>query len=393
MISRKILYILIVFLSMLFMIFYSKYFPVILFIELLVLPIILAVIMLCISKKLSIKIQSQNEFSSKNKETNIKLYINNLSRFPLSKADINVVYEDSLGNKIEKIIRVSIDGDNYRDINYLIIPDRCGVIKVYVNNIRVYDYFSLFSKRKKIYIEDKVLVLPNEHIFMNEILNYEELMIQESEKYSENEKGDDPSQIFDIREYMEGDKLQRVHWKLSSKYDELMVKEFSKPVIDSTVLLVELFYNNKKGDELIDSLIDTVYSISKHLISLGYPHYLAWHNNKNGMMKKEIVTNEDLFEAIRCILESKIYNNDIYALREYVSLTNEKNRNKLIYLSTNLDKRVTNELEKLDTASDNKMILLTSLEGAEIAFDLESNINISTINIDSFDESLDRLII
>ena len=91
MVSRKILYILIVFLSMLFMIFYSKYFPVILFIELLVLPIILAVIMLCISKKLSIKIQSQNEFSSKNKETNIKLYINNLSRFPLSKADINVV--------------------------------------------------------------------------------------------------------------------------------------------------------------------------------------------------------------------------------------------------------------------------------------------------------------
>lgn len=393
MISRKILYMIIVFSSILFMIFYSKYFPVVLFIELLVLPIILAVIMLCISKKISIKVESQNEFGLKNKESNIKLHINNLSKFPLSKADINIVYEDSFGNKIEKIIRISIDGGNKRDINYLIIPKKCGIIKVYVNNVRVYDYFSLFSKLKKIYTEDRILVLPNEHVFSNEILKYEELISKDSEEYSENEKGDDSSQVFDIREYSEGDKLQRVHWKLSSKYDELMVKEFSKAVVDATVVLVELFNNNKNGDELLDSLIETVYSISKHFISVGYPHYLAWYNDENGMIKRKILTEEDLLQAIKYILESKIYNNNIYALESYIARSNEANRSKLIYLSTYLDERVTNELQRLDTISDNRMVLVTSMRGDEVAFGLDRNINISIININSFHESLDRLII
>ena len=56
-------------------------------------------------------------------------------------------------------------------------------------------------------------------------------------------KGDDVSQISQIRNYIPGDKLQNIHWKLSAKNEELQVKEFSKPYSDEVTLLVDLSQN------------------------------------------------------------------------------------------------------------------------------------------------------
>ena len=53
----------------------------------------------------------------------------------------------------------------------------------------------------------------------------------DSDRFSTYKKGDDPSEIFDIREYADGDKIQRIHWKLSSKTGDLMVKEGSLPLM------------------------------------------------------------------------------------------------------------------------------------------------------------------
>ena len=52
----------------------------------------------------------------------------------------------------------------------------------------------------------------------------------EDPEYSKVKPGDDPSEIFDFHSYREGDPIARIHWKLSSKHDELMVKEFSLPL-------------------------------------------------------------------------------------------------------------------------------------------------------------------
>ena len=47
----------------------------------------------------------------------------------------------------------------------------------------------------------------------------------EAESYDDFQPGTDVSQIFDVREYRPGDRLQRIHWKLSAKSDGLLVRE------------------------------------------------------------------------------------------------------------------------------------------------------------------------
>ena len=66
--------------------------------------------------------------------------------------------------------------------------------------------------------------------------------------YSDEESGDDPSQIFEIRDYRPGDKMQKIHWKLSAKSDSLIVKEYSEPVGFAIVIFVNLFSPGKKED-------------------------------------------------------------------------------------------------------------------------------------------------
>ena len=53
----------------------------------------------------------------------------------------------------------------------------------------------------------------------------------------QNRKGNDLSEIFDIREYVPGDDIRSIHWKLSSKTDTLILKEASDPSHYNVVIL------------------------------------------------------------------------------------------------------------------------------------------------------------
>lgn len=37
--------------------------------------------------------------------------------------------------------------------------------------------------------------------------------------------GDDPGETYDIREYRSGDSIRQIHWKLSGKLDDIMIRE------------------------------------------------------------------------------------------------------------------------------------------------------------------------
>ena len=52
----------------------------------------------------------------------------------------------------------------------------------------------------------------------------------DGESYEKDRKGEDASEIYDVREYRAGDRMQKVHWKLSAREDTIYIKEFSYPL-------------------------------------------------------------------------------------------------------------------------------------------------------------------
>ena len=88
-------------------------------------------------------------------------------------------------------------------------------------------------------------VLRWENIFTGEKgeipLSTREGFDMESFRYSGSRPGDDPGETYDIREYRSGDSIRQIHWKLSGKLDDIMIREKSFPVDDTVLILAEAF--------------------------------------------------------------------------------------------------------------------------------------------------------
>lgn len=77
---------------------------------------------------------------------------------------------------------------------------------------------------------------------------------EEGERYSSQKPGDDPTELFGLRDYRPGDRFSRVDWKLSQKGGSLLVREASLPLTDRVLLLAELSGSGLEADALMDVL-------------------------------------------------------------------------------------------------------------------------------------------
>ena len=81
-----------------------------------------------------------------------------------------------------------------------------------------------------------------------------------------------PGEDYDLREYRPGDPLRSVHWKLSSKWDQLIVKERAEAVTPLPLLTLDRF--GTPGE--LDALLDRAAGMSRALLDAQQPHALLW---------------------------------------------------------------------------------------------------------------------
>jgi uncharacterized protein (DUF58 family) len=96
-------------------------------------------------------------------------------------------------------------------------------------------------------------------------------------------KFEDMATISDIREYRFGDSFKKIHWKLTAKSNELMVKNFQSTSETSAVILLDL-KRNKFGRELNiiieDKIIEAVVAVIYYCLSNWIPINLIYYNDK-----------------------------------------------------------------------------------------------------------------
>lgn len=112
----------------------------------------------------------------------------------------------------------------------------CGAVDVSVSQLAVQDIFGFFLRRMPPAGKKTVLLLP-ECFDIDVRLANETAASPEGEEYASGKAGDDASETYAIREFLPGDSLRSIHWKLSKKLDRLMVREYGLPVSDRVLLL------------------------------------------------------------------------------------------------------------------------------------------------------------
>ena len=142
-----------------------------------------------------------------------------------------------------ELISAGLHGEN---LEIPLKAELCGLGEVSIEKIELRDYLGLFKKKmKKLPESSKVKIIP--HIpdtgSQNEVLR----SVSQNISFDDSdEESDETSSAltgvpgYEHREYIPGDPLKRVNWKLSSKKDQLMVRLDEKVTSSSQIFRLDI---------------------------------------------------------------------------------------------------------------------------------------------------------
>ena len=82
-------------------------------------------------------------------------------------------------------------------------------------------------------------------------------------------RGYDATEVFDLREYQPGDSIRSIHWKLSEKFDTVLVREASDTSNYDILILFDagcFSYGYKYGAEVLSAAVSAAASVSERLM-------------------------------------------------------------------------------------------------------------------------------
>ena len=146
--------------------------------------------------------------------------------------------------------------------------EHCGLLELRADKLRVWDCLGLFSLRLPPPAPARLLCLPLP--VQADPPRIPEGAGQRPTPRNAARRG--PGEDYDLREYRPGDPLRSVHWKLSSKWDQLIVKERAEAVTPLPLLTLDRF--GTPGE--LDALLDRAAGMSRALLDAQQPHALLW---------------------------------------------------------------------------------------------------------------------
>ena len=297
-------YLILVFFIGIFHILYKGNLSFILLIFLIALPVVMFIILLIQTKLLTVTISSDVAVTERGKPTVLRLTLHNRFFLPITACKISVRYvsrfapDKSVTGKYSVIVPI-----NHRDKETVALnfsAEHCGSVDVSIKNIVLCDFIGITRLYKKINYMESILVLPcvfpitagMETSFVSD---------SDSNSFSQVKPGDDPSEIFQLREYRDGDRQNRIHWKLSSRSESFIVKELSLPISSKILILCDFSgcddASRSDAASETDDILDMAATLSFFLAEKGTSHTVCAAENDLSLITSDINDTDDFYAA------------------------------------------------------------------------------------------------
>lgn len=207
------------------------------------------------------------------------LLVENPTIFPVLRINCRVCAENRLNGLQQElpVMTYALPRSTSR-IALQIGDEHCGRLYAETTKIQLLDCFGLIPVPCKRAEGKSTTVQP--HTFEQQIrilpnANYTD----DSEVYAEDRPGPDLTETFQIREYMEGDSPRQIHWKLTSKFDRIIVRDPSLPVTRSVLVFWER--TGDSGDPArIDAQAEVVVTICRTLLNQSVQYVVGWNETQ-----------------------------------------------------------------------------------------------------------------
>ena len=204
----------------------------------------------------------------------------------------------------------------------------CGMLSLNIRGMEAQDLFGLFSYKISREVKAEIVVVPN--VFPVDIVMTESAhAMPDSDRYSSVKPGNDPSETFGMREYVPGDSIKAIHWKLSQKTGKTIVREMGLPIVSQVLLRYEGWKEPRLTPDEIHGMTSVFVSIAESLRDKGVDFCMEW-----GVSHFDIRSEELLQFAVEELLRYPVW-------KQKTELTRGGGFSHVVTLSPNHDPALT----------------------------------------------------
>lgn len=258
-------------------------------------PAISIIFFLFERRKLSITVSFQQYMCYRNQENQLTFHIKNPGFYPHTRLKLyfrlkNGITDNNYVHELELFVPAHKTIDYQMPLVFMF----CGVYQAELFQYSTEELFHFTGHKQDIKVSVEAVVLPGNVALPDSLSDLTGSSM--NEEISElNQKGEDFSEIFDIREYEMGDKLQAVHWKLSAKSEELLVKDFASLTGEMFQLILELSYKDMRH---MDSFFDLLWSAASFYVNHNMTFSICWLSSDGEFHRVSINDTDDIVKVI-----------------------------------------------------------------------------------------------
>ncbi|MCI5535763.1 MAG: DUF58 domain-containing protein [Clostridiales bacterium] len=384
MLKNRVFYVLLLAAAALIYIFTNTYYTLTLLAVCVVMPVISLVLMLIAGREIAIELELPQ--TAEKKAASLTYRISNPGRYPVARITFQIRLENQMtGAFRERRVSATAGSRETVTAELSLQNSKVGTVVVSTNKIRVYDAFGLFVFRKSDLPDQAVIIYPD----MRNVEVHMENPVEntgDGSRYSPDRPGQDVSEIFALREYVPGDEIRKIHWKLSGKTDRTMVRDFSLPLNYSVFLLLEL---TRGSEELVDAQVEIFLALSRTLLENGISHNMGWYDAAEERFNVEELDDfEELELAAAGVLSSYAVEESGAALDFYSASGYRSRSSILLYVVT---EPKTDKIAELEVYQRMKTILIYEDETA--AKTAEEEIEAVTVSVKEAAGSMPEIIV
>lgn len=264
MLKYRLIYSLLFLSALAFSMLYRSQFASVLLVLVLAIPAVSFILGLITSFFVKIKLLPQTQSVDKKQDFTVVVSLTNRSIFPAVPVRIIGKLPNIKNNSVEcqqifasvapmSTVNIKLKGN---------MPYR-GRYPMAIDKIYIYDLLKIFSFRKKLSVAAEAVVLPR--IFP--IQSIPSQSVSEDENLTRQQYGFNKTSFASIREYRRGDPLQTVHWKLSAKQDDMIVKEFEETLNSDSIIICD--FGMPQSDKLFaltDGIVESALAVTRSLV-------------------------------------------------------------------------------------------------------------------------------
>ena len=268
-----------------------------------------------------------------NKKIPIRIVVYNYGKLPTGKIGIQLLESYALKPKKRKTVFYSSVAGKKRGQSYasaeiyaLWRPQYIGKAIITLRRVRCFDLLGVLVlplPKKAYQSSEKVTILPEIFPVSVETGARSREFAMEQDRYLLTGTEEYNTEQFQIREYQQGDRLRNIHWKLSAKEDELIVREYL-PVIGCSVLFFldlsgesekkrgvfsKSIARRKEVQKKKKAFLSILLSVSSGIAQSGCKHFVIWYDEKKEDVMRYCVEKEEdvygLLTEFDCLEETK----------------------------------------------------------------------------------------